>query len=72
MAFSWGAYVNGIAAFGRDPILSCAYSFYLATDNRCYFMECYSVDDDDQGGGGGGGYKPFVPPDWHNCSATVN
>jgi len=68
LAFSWGTYINGIAVYGRDPVLSCAYSYYLSTDNRCYYMECYHEDDDD--GGGGGGYKPFIPPNWRNCNAT--
>ena len=68
LSFAWGTYMNGIAVYGRDPILSCAYSFYISTDNRCSYMECYALDDevtDD----GTNGYKPLKSPDWRNCSA---
>mmetsp|Transcript_1983 Transcript_1983/g.2823 ORF Transcript_1983/g.2823 Transcript_1983/m.2823 type:complete len:502 (+) Transcript_1983:125-1630(+) len=39
----WGIYVNGIAAYGRDPILTCAYAYYISTDGNCSFMKCNYV-----------------------------
>lgn len=31
-AIMWGAYVNGIASWGRDPLLGCKYAFWAATN----------------------------------------
>lgn len=73
MAFVWGQYLNGIAVYGRDPILTCAYSYYISTDIHCKYMKCNALPSNHTGGGGGGGgYKPLVTPNWHNCSATGN
>jgi hypothetical protein len=35
MAIGWGWYINGIAAYGRDPILGCSAVEYLAIGNSC-------------------------------------
>ena len=64
LTFMWGTYINGIAVYGRDPILSCAYSFYVSTNIHCDYMSCYTNDDN-----GHPGYKPYIAPDWRNCSA---
>ena len=69
LAFMWGQYVNGVAAWGRDPLLTCAYSYYMSTDIRCPYMSCYFEKDKDTGEDH---YKAFVAPDWRNCSATDN
>lgn len=72
-AFLWGMYINGIAVYGRDPILGCAYSYYTSTSNFCNFMSCsLKYDDDDSVSDSGDNiphYQPFIAPNWHNCSA---
>lgn len=35
MAYCWGMYVNGIAVYGRDPLLTCDYVRFLAEDQNC-------------------------------------
>lgn len=37
MAWCWGMYINGIAVYGRDPVLTCDYAQFLTIDNRCPF-----------------------------------
>jgi len=67
MAWCWGMYVNGIAVYGRDPVLTCEYAYFLTIDNRCPYISCYleglaDVNNTD--------VKEMVPVDWRNCSAT--
>lgn len=69
LAYLWGNYINGIAVYGRDPILSCAYPFYLSTTNlHCEFMACYSTTANSSKNTTI--YKPYIAPDWRNCSAN--
>lgn len=68
-AFFWGQFVNGIAAWGRDPVLTCAYAYYVSTDINCSYMSCY-LDTSNATNNNSTSYKPFVQPDWHNCSAS--
>ena len=42
MAIAWGQYVNGIACWGRDSILTCAYSEHVAVGNYCV-SNCDSI-----------------------------
>ena len=35
MAYCWGMYVNGIAVYGRDPLLTCDYALFLVHDQHC-------------------------------------
>jgi hypothetical protein len=35
MAYCWGMYVNGIAVYGRDPLLTCDYARFLLRDQNC-------------------------------------
>jgi len=35
MAYCWGMYVNGIAVYGRDPLLTCDYALFLVHDQQC-------------------------------------
>ena len=37
MAWCWGTMVNGIAVYGRDPVLTCDYARFLALDQNCPF-----------------------------------
>lgn len=73
MAWCWGMYINGIAVYGRAPVLTCGYAYFLSTENSCSYLKCYlkgldqiqhhpnqtNVTD----------VVPMVPPDWRNCSA---
>jgi len=71
--YFWGNYINGIACWGRDPLLTCAYAYYMSTGLHCNYMSCYTLDDDSMDDGGNGtDYKPFDPPKWWNCSADDN
>lgn len=63
-AYALGSYINGIAVYGRDPILTCKYSFYLSTNLECDYMQCYG-----QKTGGNGTFLPFVTGDWRKCNA---
>jgi hypothetical protein len=67
--YLWGCYVNGIAVYGRDPLLSCNHAFFTCTSLECDFMSCYAAataGDDDAAPSTE--YEAFVPPNWHNCS----
>lgn len=72
MAFCWGLYVNGIAVYGRDPILACQYSFYLSSMQGCSYMRCY-YEGIEQGAGNAtsnytGPVIPHVSLDWRTCT----
>lgn len=41
MAWYWGLYVNGIAVYGRDPLQTCDYAFYISRDTHCSFLSCF-------------------------------
>jgi hypothetical protein len=46
MSLLWGIYINGIAVFGRDPILTCAVSLYQSQSRQeCpYVIGNYTQD----------------------------
>lgn len=45
MAWCHGLYINGIAVYGRSPVLTCEYAYFLSWDQRCPFLfECESDD----------------------------
>ena len=60
-AYCLGAYVNGIAVYGRDFVLGCQYSFYQSTNQGCSYMECYVGENETE-------YRPFVERDWRTCN----
>eukprot|EP00978_Attheya_sp_CCMP212_P039920 scaffold212549_cov45-Attheya_sp.AAC.2 len=70
------AVVSPVFLWGRDPILTCAYGYFVSTNIHCGYMQCfYDQDDDDDGTSGSPdtnttSYKPFVEADWRNCSAS--
>lgn len=68
LCFAWGYYINGIAVYGRDPILGCAYSFYTSTNANCKYMQCF-VDKvaTNLTGNTTTVYYRFIPPDWRTC-----
>ena len=71
MAWCFGAYVNGIAVWGRDPVLTCGYSLHLSMSQRCPYLKCYldgiNVPKNDTNHTH---VEPMVTPDWRNCSAS--
>jgi hypothetical protein len=34
----FGIYINGVAIFGRDPIMTCALSLYQSQSQKCYYI----------------------------------
>jgi hypothetical protein len=70
MAWCWGMYMQGIGVWGRDPILTCAYSYYISTDENCPYMNCYMKPTDDNSTTPSG-YQPLERPDWRNCSGYI-
>ena len=70
MAYCWGMYINGIAVYGRDPVLTCEYSMWLSTDNRCPYMKCYLDALAHKNETNHTDVVEMIPVDWRNCSAT--
>jgi hypothetical protein len=35
MAYCYGMYINGIAVYGRDPLLTCDYANFIVKDLNC-------------------------------------
>ncbi|KAL7542572.1 hypothetical protein ACHAXR_011936 [Thalassiosira sp. AJA248-18] len=69
-AFCLGSYLNGIAVYGRDPILGCKYAFYRSTNLQCEYMQCYQGPVGNETGNETE-YKDFVAPDWRVCNAAA-
>ena len=65
MAWCWGSYINGIAVYGRDPVLTCGYALFMAKTQRCPFVLCYLDGIHNE-------TKPEIQEmkhaDWRNCS----
>ncbi|VEU42193.1 unnamed protein product [Pseudo-nitzschia multistriata] len=85
MAYCWGMYVNGIAVYGRDPLLTCDYARFLSEDQGCPVAPMaavgYAAPSRDGGGGGwwwwwpaslagAAGVDGLQPADWRNCSSS--
>ena len=73
MAYCWGMYINGIAVYGRDPVLTCEYAYFLSVDNHCPYTKCYlealqEMKDHPQNATHV--VEEMTPVDWKNCSAT--
>jgi hypothetical protein len=73
MAWCWGLYINGIAAYGRDPVLTCGYTYWLSMQNVCPYLKCYwdALKAAHHNETSTPTYAPMVPPDWKNCSAST-
>jgi len=82
MAWCWGMYIHGIATWGRDPILSCGYAYFMSRDQFCPYLQCYIDSLNGQHGGepteppSSNATQPpmvdfTVTPDWRNCSALI-
>jgi hypothetical protein len=66
MAWCHGLYINGIAVYGRDPVLTCDYAYFLSWDQKCPYLECHDGDQSYMEMTVFG--DPSEPADWRNCS----
>jgi hypothetical protein len=70
MAWCWGMYINGIAVYGRDPVLTCEYAYFVSTDQNCPFLndDCQATSTFTTTT-----FTTFTSmepaADWRNCSA---
>lgn len=73
MAWCWGCYINGIAVYGRDPVLTCAYAYFMSTTQRCPFVQCYqeALSNPSHMDQHNVTVTPMIPPDWRNCSSDA-
>mmetsp|Transcript_1541 Transcript_1541/g.2176 ORF Transcript_1541/g.2176 Transcript_1541/m.2176 type:complete len:403 (-) Transcript_1541:190-1398(-) len=73
LAWCWGLYINGIAVYGRDPVLTCGYTLFLSKQQRCPYLDCYL--DGLANPSNNNDSSPFVTemkqPDWRNCSSDA-
>jgi hypothetical protein len=67
MAWCWGCYINGIAVYGRDPVLTCGYAYWLSEHMHCPYLECYQWELENATAEND--THPMDPSDWRNCSA---
>ena len=67
MAYYWGMYINGIAVYGRDPILTCEYGYFLSIGNSCPYLSYYTENLKNQTNTTHQ-FAEMVPVDWRNCS----
>lgn len=72
LALSWAFYVNGIATWGRDPILGCALSLYRSTGQSCPYMTCYhELPHNDTTRHQDVPTSNGEQPNWRNCSGFM-
>lgn len=77
MAWCWGCYINGIAVYGRDPVLTCGYAYFLTLSQHCPYVACYlqalahPTYHNDTHNHTVVDVAPMVTPDWRNCSADA-
>ena len=69
MAWCWGLYINGIAVYGRDPLQTCDYAFYISKDTRCSFLDCFMHAVVGPHNETHTVYNEPVELDWRNCSS---
>lgn len=62
MAWCWGMYVNGIAVYGRAPVLDCQYARFLMEDDRCSSFLGHAEEATTT-------WLGTTPDDWRNCDA---
>jgi uncharacterized protein (DUF697 family) len=64
MGILWGIYINGIAIFGRDPIMTCAVTLYQSQNQQCPYVdssEDYTLE----------ALSANFATDWLNCSTGL-
>ena len=75
LAWGWGVYINGIAIYGRDPVLTCGASYYWSNNLHCPYLDCYqqglleAAQRNHTNDPHTPPVKPMIPPNWRNCSA---
>ncbi|KAG7367177.1 hypothetical protein IV203_029847 [Nitzschia inconspicua] len=72
MAWCWGMYMNGIAVYGRDPVLTCEYAYFLTVDNHCPYVNCYleALKEMREHPQNHTQNVEMVPANWMNCSSV--
>mmetsp|Transcript_9900 Transcript_9900/g.16445 ORF Transcript_9900/g.16445 Transcript_9900/m.16445 type:complete len:221 (+) Transcript_9900:499-1161(+) len=71
MAWYWGLYVNGIAVYGRDPLQTCDYAFYISRDTHCSFLQCFVHTTIGPNNETHTVYNEPNELDWRNCSSGL-
>ena len=78
MSWCWGQYMNGIAVWGRDPTLTCAYAQYISRRQGCTAEWGASDDGGMLAGDESDCWAPMNyafpnndPPDWRHCPNTT-
>ena len=75
MAWCWGQCINGIAACGRDPTLTCACAFASTSDGICSCLSCFVENCNEQrnqtNDDTGLPLPRIKPPDWWTCTVPV-
>jgi len=66
-AWCWGQYMNGIAVWGRDPPLKCAYAYYISTRQGCTGDYSFVNNDDGCWAGLNDSFGDDTP-DWRHCT----
>lgn len=62
MCMMWGIYLNGIAMFGRDPVMTCAVTLYQSQNQQCPFLIDQSITLEALA------ETSAASLDWRNCS----
>lgn len=73
MAWCWGMYINGIAVYGRDPVLTCEYAYFLTVDDHCPYVNCYleaMKELREHPMNHTTHVKEMLPANWRNCSSV--
>ena len=69
-AWCWGLYINGVAAYAHDPVLTCGYSYWLSEHMECPYLQCYLEELEHPTAQNDTHHvDPMVTPDWRNCSS---
>lgn len=73
LAWCWGLYINGIAVYGRDPVLTCGYTLFLSKQQHCPYLDCYleGVANPPVANDTTPVVHEMKRPDWRNCSADA-
>ena len=71
LAWCWGLYINGIAVYGRDPLLTCGYTLFLSKQQGCPYLDCYLDGLSTPPSEDIPPVKEMKTPDWKNCSADA-
>jgi hypothetical protein len=63
--------MNGIAVYGRDPVLTCEYAYFLTIDNHCPYANCYlkALEEMKKHPQNHTDVEVMVAADWRNCSS---